>query len=93
MTWKLGRRNLQFADTIKRAKDFIAGYDATLAMSNKLNAAIYCFRGKNIFGMKDVQEIHAVAGDDATKPQNVDEILNALPGSPNEVEIINEAEE
>ena len=49
---------------------------------NKTNAAIYCFRAKNMYGMKDVQEIQAVAAPDATKPRNAEEILEALPESP-----------
>ena len=49
---------------------------------NKTNAAVYCFRAKNMYGMKDVQEIQAVAAPDATKPRNAEEILEALPESP-----------
>lgn len=75
-------RELMFSDTVKRYKDYIANYDATLAISNKTNAAIYCFRAKNMYGMKDVQEIQAVAAPDATKPRNAEEILEALPESP-----------
>lgn len=76
------RKDMLYADTVKRYKDYIANYDATLAISNKTNAAIYCFRAKNMYGMKDVQEIQAVAAPDATKPRNAEEILEALPESP-----------
>lgn len=72
------KAKVQFSDSIKRAKDFIANYDASLGMSNKLNAAIYCFRAKNMYGMKDVQEIKATS-DFSTDPQNPEEIVNALP--------------
>lgn len=41
-----------------------------------------------MYGMKDVQEIQAIATPDATKPKNAEEILEALPESP----IINEEE-
>ena len=72
------KAKVQFSDSIKRAKDFIANYDATLGMSNKLNAAIYCFRAKNMYGMKDVQEIKATAGYN-TDPVNPESIVEALP--------------
>lgn len=70
--------NVKFSNVVKRAKDFISNYDATLGMSNKLNAAIYCFRAKNMYGMKDVQEIKATAGYN-TDPANPESIVEALP--------------
>lgn len=70
--------NVKFSNTIKRAKDFIANYDATLALSNKTNAAVYCFRAKNMYGMKDVQEIKA-SSDFTTDPRNPEEVVAALP--------------
>lgn len=72
------KAKVQFSDSIKRAKDFIANYDATLGMSNKLNAAIYCFRAKNMYGMKDVQEIKASA-EYNTDPANPEAIVQSLP--------------
>lgn len=73
------RGKIAFSDTIKEAKDMIANYDAMMATSNKVNAAVYCFRSKNMYGMKDVQEIKAGPVEDASKPQDVESILNALP--------------
>lgn len=73
-----GNMKLPFMDTIKKAKDFICNYDAILAQSNKLNAAIYCFRSKNMYGMKDVQEIKA-SSDFTTDPQNPEEVVASLP--------------
>lgn len=70
--------NVKFSNTIKRAKDFIANYDATLALSNKTNAAVYCFRAKNMYGMKDVQEIKA-SSDFTTDPRTPEEVVAALP--------------
>lgn len=72
------RSNVRFADTIKRAKDYIANHDATLAVSNKTNAAIYCFRAKNMYGMKDVQEIKA-SSDFTTDPRTPEDVVAALP--------------
>lgn len=73
-----GRMKIPFADTVKKAKEFIASYDAVLAQSNKLNAAIYCFRAKNMYGMKDVQEIKATS-DFSTDPENPEEVVINLP--------------
>lgn len=73
-----GTFKVPFMDTIKKAKDFIATFDSVLAQSNKLNAAIYCFRAKNMYGMKDVQEIKA-STDFNTNPENPKEFLEALP--------------
>ena len=69
---------VQFSNSIKRAKDFIANYDATLGMSNKANAAVYCFRAKNMYGMKDVQEIKA-SSDFTTDPRTPEDVVAALP--------------
>lgn len=86
-----GNQKVAFMDTIKKAKDFIATFDGVLAQSNKLNAAIYCFRAKNMYGMKDVQEIKATSDFNAD-PQNPEEIVQALPDVDNEnfVEIVKE---
>lgn len=86
-----GNQRVEFMDIIKKAKDFIATYDAVLANSNKLNAAIYCFRSKNMYGMKDVQEIKATSDYD-TNPQNPEEVVEALPevNEENFVELKNE---
>ncbi len=73
----------QFADTLIKAKDYIAMFDATLAMSGEIPAQVYSFRSKNFYGMKDIQEIKAVPQDN-TVPENQEDILEALPENPNE---------
>lgn len=78
ITGKQNARNGEFGDTIKQMKDYIANYDAMLGMSNKLNAAIYCFRAKNMYGMKDVQEIKATS-DFTNNPENPEGFVDALP--------------
>ena len=82
--WEIaqGLHHAELADTIKTAKDYIQNYDAMMATMNKVNAAVYCFRAKNFYDMKDVQEIKAVPIQDATKPTNATDILNALPETP-----------
>lgn len=77
-----GKVNVQFSDTIKKAKDYVCNYDAAMATLGKVNAPIYIFRSKNFYDMKDVQEIKAGPISDVTKPQNEQEILNAMPELP-----------
>ena len=77
-----GRFNLPFADIVKDAKDFIAGYDAILAASNKMNSAVYCFRSKNFYGMKDNIQIEAVSNQSGDIPNQTGGILEELPEAP-----------
>lgn len=44
------------ADIIKKAKEFLATFDAKLAVTGKLNFLAYCFRAKNYYGMSDKSE-------------------------------------
>lgn len=82
--WEIaqGIHHPDLTDTIKIAKDYIQNYDATMATMNKVNAAVYCFRAKNFYDMKDVQEIKAGPIEDVTKPNNAADILNSLPETP-----------
>ena len=47
----LTRRNL-----IKKAKEFLASFDAKLVQENKVNPTTYIFRAKNYFGLRDEVE-------------------------------------
>ena len=82
--WEIaqGLYHPELSDTIKIAKDYIQNYDATMATMNKVNAAVYCFRAKNFYDMKDVQEIKAGPIEDVTKPTNAADILNSLQETP-----------
>ena len=82
--WEIaqGLHHPELSNTIKTAKDYIQNYDATMATMNKVNAAVYCFRAKNFYDMKDVQEIKAGPIEDVTKPTNAADILNSLPETP-----------
>ena len=77
-----GRGRLAFSDIVKKAKDFIANYDAILASANKINSAVYCFRSKNFYGMKDVQEIQAVGVNQGDIPNNSENMVATLPEAP-----------
>jgi len=57
-SWEVGgegstpvRRNL-----IKKAKEFLASFDAKLVQEGKVNPTTYIFRAKNYFGLKDEVE-------------------------------------
>ncbi len=44
-------------DIIKKAKGYLATFDARLLIEGKLNPVSYIFRAKNYYGMKDVQDV------------------------------------
>jgi len=77
-----GKYNVEFTNTVKKAKDYVCNYDASMATLNKVNAPIYIFRAKNFYDMKDVQEIKAGPMNDPTKPNNENDILSAMPELP-----------
>ena len=76
------KAKIQFSDTVKRAKDFIANYDAILASSNKMNSAVYCFRSKNFYQMKDSVQIEAVSNQSGDIPNQTGVDLQELPEAP-----------
>ena len=43
-------------DLIKKAKEFLASFDAQLVQEGKVNPTTYIFRAKNYFGLKDEVE-------------------------------------
>lgn len=77
-----GKANLPFSDIVKKAKDFIANYDAILASANRINSAVYCFRSKNFYGMKDVQQVEVAPTASGDVPNNGGDILSTLPEAP-----------
>ena len=56
---EVGRRKGFSPDTahiIKKAKEFLATFDAKLVVTGKMNFLAYCFRSKNYYGMSDKSE-------------------------------------
>lgn len=49
------------ARIIKKAKNLIASLDAELALDYKIQPAVYMFRAKNYYGMKDTQDVEISA--------------------------------
>lgn len=82
-----------FVDIVKKAKDMIANYDATFAQNGKQNSAVYIFRSKNFYGMKDVQQIEAAVTPTGDIPTNSDDLVSALPEAPEEKPIEAESKE
>lgn len=67
-------------DLIKKAKEFIAAYDAKAVSDGKLNPVAYIFRSKNYYGLKDQQE-HILTPNtgDAVDKQRLIEEAELLP--------------
>jgi hypothetical protein len=82
-----GKGRLAFSDIVKKAKDFIANYDAILASANKINSAVYCFRSKNFYGMKDVQQVEVAPTASGDVPNNTDDLVATLPEAPDVIEV------
>ena len=64
---------------MKKAKDYIATYDAEMANQGKVPSPVYIFRSKNYYGMKDVQEVKVEANQNSQIPENAEEIIDKLP--------------
>ena len=56
--WEVGREGSTptRSNLIKKAKEFLASFDAKLVQENKVNPTTYIFRAKNYFGLKDEVE-------------------------------------
>ena len=54
--WENGKWGNISPDLVKKAKEFLASYDARSVSDGKLNPIAYIFRSKNYYGMKDQQE-------------------------------------
>lgn len=62
------------AEIIQKAVEVLHGTDVVLASTNRMNAAMYIWRGKNWYGEKDVQEISIQSNDGNRPPMTPDEI-------------------
>lgn len=57
------------SDVIKRAKEFMANFDAKAVMEGKLNPVTYIFRSKNYYGLKDQQDVVVTPNQIETRPR------------------------
>lgn len=72
-------KNSGMAEIIANAKDMIATFEAELARDGEINSTVYIFRAKNFFGMSDKQEVIVTPNTGIQEPENIDNILKALP--------------
>ena len=82
-----GKMCTEFTNIIKKAKDVCQIYDSQMAANGKVLAPVYIFRAKNFYGMRDEQKIQIEAQPGADKPQNAEDIVNALPEAPGAIEV------
>jgi transcriptional regulator with XRE-family HTH domain len=75
------------ATILKKAKAFMATFDAKLAVSGKMNFLAYCFRAKNYYGMVDKQE-HVITPttQDETQYNEQDMLKRYVLDDPNTIE-------
>jgi hypothetical protein len=66
-------------DIIKEAKEYIGTVEATLALDGEINPTVYIFRAKNYQGLVDKQEMVVTPNVENKVPDNVDDIINAIP--------------
>lgn len=70
------------ATVIKKAKSFLAAFDAKMAVTGEINFLAYCFRAKNYYGMADKQEVvltpNNPLGDAAGQKQLADKYLDLV---------------
>lgn len=85
-----GKFRPDITDIVKKAKDYIATYDAEMAAQGKIPAPVYIFRSKNYYGLKDVQEVKVEPNLNQQIPDNAEEIIDKLPerSSASNLEII-----
>lgn len=69
----------EFTPIVKKAKDYVAFFDANLAAKGKIPAPVYIFRSKNFYGMKDTQDVQITPNVNQNIPDNADEIIKKLP--------------
>lgn len=74
-----GTFKTEYMDIVKKAKDYIATFDAELASSGKIPSPVYIFRSKNYLGMKDTQDVQITPNVNQDIPENADEIIKKLP--------------
>ena len=67
------------SDVVKNAKNLIASIEGELARDGEINSSVYQFRAKNYFGMTDKQEVVVTPNVDNKIPDNVEDIINAIP--------------
>lgn len=71
--------NSPVSDIIKKAKEFLATFDAELVISGNMNFLAYCFRAKNYYGMQDKQELTIEPKQAFGEQKSMEEIAASVP--------------
>lgn len=61
-------------EVMKRAQDFMATFDAKLALTGQGNPIVYFFRAKNFYGMRDQQNVVVEANDNEEQELSAEDI-------------------
>lgn len=69
------------ADFLKKAKEFMASYDAEIVANNKMPPVAYIFRAKNYYGMKDQVEYNITPKQQIDDVAPVEEIAKRIEGA------------
>ena len=83
LVWDAQKLFAHIVEGIKRAKEFLASYDANMVATGKLNPVPYIFRAKNYYGMRDQQE-YVLTPNHPLDSANVDEVANKYKLLPDE---------
>ena len=69
------------ADLLKKAKEFMASYDAEIVANNKMPPVAYIFRAKNYYGMKDQVDYTITPKHQIGEVASVEEIAKRIEGA------------
>jgi len=80
--WENGKNQKISPNTIARARDILATFDAKMVLDSKINPITYFFRAKNFYGMSDKQEVLVTPNLDKTlAPEDLINEAKALPNA------------
>lgn len=77
--WENGRGcSSERTNLIKKAKEFIATFEAEMVTEGKINPVTYIFRAKNFFGMKDQQDLVLTPNNPLGDQPTAEELKNRI---------------
>ena len=68
-------------DLLKKAKEFMASYDAQIVATNKMPPVAYIFRAKNYYGMRDQVDYNITPKQQIDEVAPVEEIAKRIEGA------------
>jgi hypothetical protein len=79
--WERGDLGSRRSAMIKKAKEFIATYDAEMAHKGKMQPVTYIFRAKNYYGMRDTVDYNLSSADPLGESSSREEIEQRIKNS------------